>query len=100
MTFPESLIDSLNPPPGLSVTVQKFRPVGQDREEWVVAVILELENGNRNFFQTSIPFSRLPSGASREEVGIEATRQMKEDIIRWVDQNKNAESLEGNTYTT
>ena len=100
MEFPQSLIDSLNPPKGLSVTVQKFRPVGQDRQEWVVALILELKNGNSSFFQVSIPFEELPQGASQEEVGIEATRRMKENIIRWVDNNKNAEPLEGNTYKT
>jgi hypothetical protein len=100
MTFPESLINSLNPPSGLEVNVQKFRPVGQDREEWVVAVILELENGNSNFFQTSIPFEELSSGASQSEVGVEAARRMEDDLIAWVDEHKDAEPIEGNTYTT
>jgi len=100
MTFPESLIDSFDPPGGLTITVQKFRPVGGDRQEWVVAITLELPNDNSTFVQTSIPFKKLPQAASQEEVGIEAARRVKDQIIDWTKAHKDAEPIEGNSYTT
>jgi len=98
MTFPESLFKTFDAPPGFEVEVQKFRFIGQDRGEWVVAATFELPNGIQTFEQVSIPASEMDSSADQDEVGMEAWRRMRDRVVAWVDRNEEAEDIEGESF--